>query len=377
MSTSIHASKRDTGSSELQELLDYVDMEDFLSMEGIDYRITPGTSGVQLNLRECPRCHGSDWKVYMNMDTGFGNCFHGSCADEPGYNKFSFIQNALGFTGREVVAYIKNYAATVGWKPKRKVTITKSNQLEIVLPKHHSIPIRDKNLQYLARRGIPVEIAQYFDWSYCHSGHFKYKNYEGKDCEQDYSGRVILPIYDLEGELVTFQGRDITGEADKKYLFPPGLAGSGKYLYNGHNCLGLSRIVINEGAFDVAATKMALDTEVELRDVGCVGTFGKHISEADGESQTFALLTLKKLGLKEVTLMWDSELKTLDDACKAASYLVSLGLKVYLATLPFGKDPNECEPHEVVRSFRKAMKCTASNLLKFRMKLMNGAKTLT
>ena len=361
-----------SGNDELTELFDYVEMEDFLSVEGVDYRITPGTSGVQLNVRECPRCGGDEWKVYLNMDTGFGNCFHGSCVDEPGYNKYSFIKAHLGITPREVIKHIKQYVMTVGWRPKRKITVQTENSNEVILPKNYPLPIKGQNIKYLARRNIPVEIAQYFGWSYCHQGRFNYKDHEGRDRHQDYSGRVILPIYSLDGELVTFQGRDITGEADKKYLFPPGLAGSGRYLYNGQNCLGLKRLVINEGGFDVAATKMALDTQVDLRDVGTVGTFGKHISEADGESQTSALLALKSAGLQEITMMWDSELKTLDDACKAALYLKSLGFKVYIAILPTGKDPNECEASEVVNAFRSALLCTKPNVLKLRMKLLKG-----
>jgi DNA primase len=362
--------------SELSELFDYVEMEDFLGAEGVDYRITPGTRGVQLNLRECPRCHGSEWKVYMNMDTGFGNCFHGSCVDEPGFNKFSFIKHLLNVSNREVIRIVKRYVMTVGWRPKRKIAVETTNEQEVKLPAHHPIPIDGKNIKYLSRRGIPVEIASYFMWSYSHNGSFKYKDFEGKDCSQDYSGRVILPIHDLAGNLVTFQGRDITGEADKKYLFPPGLAGSGRPLYNAHNCVGLSRIVINEGAFDVAACKMALHTEIALRDIGCIGTFGKHISQADGQSQTSALLEMKALGLEEITMMWDSEARTLDDAAKASTFLRSLGFKVYLAVLPVGKDPNECEPFEVVNAFKSAMLCTASNLLKFRMKLISRGVTL-
>lgn len=359
--------------SELDELFDMVDMEDFLGIEAVDYRVTPGTSGVQLNIKECPRCGGNEWKVYLNCDTGFGNCFHGSCVDEPGYNKFSFIKATLGVTNGKVITYVKNYVTSLGWRPKKTIAVETTNNQEVILPDHYPLPINGSNITYLSRRGIPTSIAEYFGWLYCHSGFFEFTNVEGKKGKQSYDRRVIIPIYNLEGDLVTFQGRDITGTADKKYLFPPKLAGSGRYLYNAQNCIGLEHIVVNEGAFDVAATKMALDTQIDLRKVGCVGTFGKHISEADGESQTKALLDLKALGLKKVTLMWDSEKKTLDDACKAATHLKALGLVVYLAILPKGKDPNECSADQVVSAFVSAFLCTSANLLKFRIKNMRSS----
>jgi len=365
---------RERERNELDELFDFIEMEDYLSVEGIDYKVTPGTSGVQLNLRECPRCGGTSWKVYLNMDTGFGNCFHGACVDEPGFSKFTFIKNHLGVTNGETIRHIKQYVATVGWKPKRSITVETQNTREIKLPAHYPIPIHDEhNLKYLSQRHIPTEVSKYFGWLYCLSGGFEYIAPDGETRTQDYSKRVLVPVYDLEGNLVTFQGRDITDEAKRKYLFPPGLAGTGRYLYNGHNCVGMKKVVINEGAFDVAATKMALDTEVDLRDVGVIGTFGKHISDGEGQSQTSALLALKAAGLKEITMMWDSEPKTLDDACKAAKHLKSLGFKTFLAILPPGRDPNECEAHEVVSAFRSAMLCTSTNLTKLRIGILRGS----
>lgn len=71
-------------------------------------------------------------------------------------------------------------------------------------------------------------------------------------------------------------------------------------------------------------------------------------------------------------MMWDSETKTLDDACKAAKHLLSLGFRVRFAILPKDKDPNECEPYEVVAAFRGAERCTASSLIKLRLKLMQA-----
>src|SRR5690606_9971530 len=108
---------------------------------------------------------------------------------------------------------------------------------------------------------------QYFALRFCHKGLWKYRDEVRGNCFVDFSQRIIIPVFDLDGNLVSFQGRDITGKAEKKYLFPNGFASTGEHLYNGHNVQRTARIVVGEGAFDVAATKVALDGDPDLRDV--------------------------------------------------------------------------------------------------------------
>ncbi len=64
---------------EFREMMESVDMEEWLSHEGVEYRNTRGTKGEQLNVRTCPSCGKDEWKVYLNAETGLGNCFSGSC----------------------------------------------------------------------------------------------------------------------------------------------------------------------------------------------------------------------------------------------------------------------------------------------------------
>lgn len=353
-------------SEELVEALDQIDMEDFLSSQGIDYKVTPGTSGVQLNIRECPRCSGTGWKVYLNMDTGLGKCFHGACADEPGFNKFSFINYHLGQGSRRAITFVQEFARQSGWKPVRKIAVATVNT-EVKLPEHLTLPVitpRGKGMpEYLARRGITAEIAQYFGLLYSVNGKYEYED-DGTPKAQDYSQRILIPVHNLDGELKTFQGRDITGEAEKKYLFPPGLAGSGRYLYNAHNCVGMEEIVINEGAFDVIATKMAFDQDMNLRSIGQVGTFGKSLSElSDGDNQIGMLMTMAKYGLKTITMMWDGEPKAIMSSIAVGMRLKSLGFKVRIAILPLMKDPAECTTDEVRKAYYKAVALNSTSAM--------------
>lgn len=337
--------------SELEELLDSLDMESYLDYAGMDYRTRPGSSGRQLNVKCCPTCGNSGWKVYINEGSGLGNCFAGGCSLGT-FNKWKFIKAALGDpSNAQVVAHIKTAAMAMGWRPKRQSAAVDYDG-EVQLP--NSIPLPDgegNNLDYLLRRGVTNELAEYFQLRYCHAGGYQIE-YEGREIRQDYSGRVIIPVFDLDGKLRTFQGRDITGQREPKYQFPPGLPASGRFLYNGHNAHRAEELVVGEGAFDVIAIHAALQEDPALRQVAAVGTFGMHLS-AEGQLDAFRALMGGRL--KRVTLMWDSEKKALRGAIGASEKLRSIGLKTRIAVLPKDKDPNEVHPSVVRDAFRDAV----------------------
>lgn len=350
----------------ISELMDFIDPELFLDYEGVKYKRTYGSSGTQLNIRECPRCGGSAWKVYLNAENGLGNCFHGSCVGEAGFNIFSFAMNLWGTSVRDTVEKLKIYAADQGWVAKRitskEVDMT---TIEVELPESIKLPVEGRTLKYLAERGISPEITEYFNLRYCKQGVFVYYDEEGNRRWQNYDSRLIIPIFNLDGELVTFQGRDTTGKKEKKYLFPPGLSGTARFLYNGNNSLGCEEVVVGEGAFDVMATKIAMDEDVNLRRIGQIGTFGKKLScgSHTGNDQLGAFVTLKKCGLKRVVMMWDGESSALVAAIDACKELKGIGLSCKIAILPPNKDPNEV-PAEVVRNaYYQAQPHTSAKLM--------------
>lgn len=358
--------------TDLDELLEHIDPEDFLVWLGVDYITTRGRSGVQLNIKECPRCGGNDRKVYLNAETGLGNCFHGSCVDNPGYNLFSFAKAFFDGDGRRTVEQLKEYASTVGWRPKpKRLSPDVKIVSQITLPDSYAIPIRGKNLAYLGARGIGVEIAEQLGLRWCRKGGFPYKAPDGTERVQDYSNRVIIPVFDLLGEVRTFQGRDITGTAVNKYLFPPGLAGTGQFLYNAHNAIGCETLVICEGAFDVAATLVALKDD-HTEHYGVVGSFGKKISMSEqdvGEDQLSQLYSLKAAGAKKFVFLWDGEAQTLLDACDEAMQLKRYGFDTWIATLPDDKDPNEVPAKVVRQAVRNAFAVSPMSIMKVRARL--------
>lgn len=355
--------KRDN--SELTELLEYVDVESWLDYESVDHKVIYGRSGDQANIKTCPRCGGSEWKVYLGIESGIGNCFHGSCVGEKYFNMYTFALAHLGLSPVKTIEQLKTFAKQNGYRARRK-SITTRIEGEVKLPDNIKLPVNGKNLKYLANRGFDIDIVNYFDWRYVKSGSYIYQDSDNKQRYQRYDGRILIPIYDINGILKTFQGRDITGEASKKYLFPPGLCGSGRFLYNAYNALGAERVIVGEGAFDVGAIKAACDSEVEMRDIVPLGTFGKSLSmAAEGDSQLTEFVKLKEHGLKEVTLMWDGEKATIKSAFDAAMELSSkASLLCRVAVLPKNCDPNEISPsalrhayyHAKLANKREAMK---------------------
>ncbi len=57
--------------SELQELSEELDFEQWLDSEGVTYRRGSVSSrGRELNIKECPHCGSAGWKLYFNVTTG-------------------------------------------------------------------------------------------------------------------------------------------------------------------------------------------------------------------------------------------------------------------------------------------------------------------
>lgn len=362
-----------------EEIQEELDIEFFLERESAAYRETRGVNGVQLNIRTCPHCQDNRWRVYFGTETGLGNCF--VCGVS--FNKLSFIHDYLGHEDKWAQTYreCEQVLQEQGWRPKRKAVVAVDHG-EVVLPISEELPLPDgSNLEYLERRGFDADIAKYFGFRLCEFGWWRFKDAEGKSKMQDFSDRLIIPVYDLDGKLVTFQGRDLRPPVSpellemgvperQRYLFPKELPGTGRYLYNGHNVVATDHVVMGEGAFDVAAIKVALDQDPTLRHIVPVGSFGKHLSygSPDANDQLGRFNILKQRGIKTVTIMWDGEEKVISAALAAAKLLTGIGLTARIALLPYEKDPNEVPPHIVRQAFFAAHQWTPSLDIKWRLR---------
>lgn len=348
-----------------QEVEEELDFDFFLDRESVPFKESRGVSGLQFQIKDCPDCGNSNWKTYMGGDTGRGNCF--VCGR--GFNKLSFIHLYLGSDKwGETMKFVEELLKDQGWRPKREALVSTFDGT-VVLPTSIELPTPEgSNLQYLEQRGFNNEITKYFGFRYCQFGWWKFK--EGEETKmQEFSNRVIIPVYDLDGELKTFQGRDLSGTSNRKYLFPKELPGTGRYILNGQNVMATDSVCMGEGAFDVAAIKLAFDEDQDLRKVVPVGSFGKHLSygSMEGDDQLGRFIKLKERGLKFVTIMWDGEKPALMAALNACKILTKAGLTARIALLPFEKDPNEVTGDVVRAAYYAAQKWTPALDIKWRL----------
>ena len=147
--------------------------------------------------------------------------------------------------------------------------------------------------------------------------------------------RLLFPIHDLRGRVVGFGGR-VLGDGEPKYLNSPEseVFHKGRLLYNlhaaKHAIRKAERAVVVEGYFDV------------LR---LVETGFEEVIAPLGTSFTAEQATLLKRFTKNVTLLYDSDSAGLRATFRAADELLRAGLRVSVATLPQGEDPDTLARH--------------------------------
>lgn len=366
---------------DITEILSEIDFETWLDHEGIAYRKTVGKHGREFNIRECPVCGGNEWKVYINARTNLGVCFHGSHPTDMQFNKWRFISQSVSLGGRDFQHYLEDVHHSLGHAPviciepeSAETTIT-----DVELPSHDVFVETEPLPLYLARRGVSHALAKYFDLRMAVGQHMYWDETDAMFRSQDFSERILIPIYDLKGELKTFQGRDITGDAEKKYLFPAALPASGRYLYNGHNAIGKETIIVGEGAFDVLGIKRALlDEPVLASAIEPVGTFGMSLSggvATTAQDQIGEFLTLRCHGLKTIVMMWDTEDKTITHLLDAVNRLQQLGFIVKIAVLPNGFDPGDAPKQAIIDAYFRAK--LVNQRLKMRLKMRGFSALLS
>lgn len=167
----------------------------------------------------------------------------------------------------------------------------------------------DLHRDYLIGRNFdPVYLTKKFSLKYCaHLGPYKF--------------RIIAPIF-LNGRLVNFQTRDVTGKAEKRYVICP----NDKAIIPGRECLYnidtvTDQVILVEGITDVWRLG---DESVALMGI---------------EYTREQLNLLIKKNLKEAYVLFDSEVLAQKRAEKLARELAGFVKKVEVITLPENSDP--------------------------------------
>ncbi len=142
--------------------------------------------------------------------------------------------------------------------------------------------------------------------------------------------RLLIPIHDVRGRVVGFGGR-LLGEGEPKYLNSSDnkIFHKGQLLYNLHHAKQSIRrkemTIVVEGYFDV----------LKLAQVGV-----DNVVASLGTAFTAGQAALLKRYTKEVTILYDSDQAGLKATFRAADVMLEAGLRVMVATMPEGQDPD-------------------------------------
>jgi DNA primase len=145
-----------------------------------------------------------------------------------------------------------------------------------------------------------------------------------------FRGRLLFPIHDLRGRVVGFGGR-ILGEGEPKYLNSPEtpIFHKGKLLYHLHAARPAmrkaERVLLVEGYVDVIRLVLAGIEEV-------VAPMGTGLTADQAE--------LLRRYAPQVVLCYDSDDAGLRATFRAGDELLRAGVRVAVATLPEGEDPD-------------------------------------
>ena len=161
-----------------------------------------------------------------------------------------------------------------------------------------------------------------------------------------FRGRLLFPIHDLRSRVVAFSGR-ILGEGEPKYLNSPEtpIFHKGQLLYNlhtaKHGMRKAERAILVEGQFDVLRLALAGLEEV-------VAPLGTGLTDDQA--------ALQQRHTPHVILLYDSDDAGLRATFRAGDVLLRHKLRVSVATLPEGEDPDTLVQNKGAPALEQALK---------------------
>lgn len=183
----------------------------------------------------CPFCGDDNYRMGINVLSGLAHCFRASCEWKSSDRRYTFRELA------KVLGIDATQDATVAQhKPIKEKRITsKYAQLPSEYETFSDLDddITRQAYEYLTKRGITDKQIKNHKLGLCAVG--------------DYAYRIIIPVY-RKGHLVSFTGRDFSGESPLRYKNRPGP----KFMFNTPKTRKQKAVVL-EGPFDALAVERA------------------------------------------------------------------------------------------------------------------------
>jgi hypothetical protein len=282
---------------------------------------------------KCPLCNHHKPKLEIQLNT-----------NEKGENPYHcWLCNARG---KKISALFNKIQVPINKIEELKLIVQPGKTIEYIteeirMPKEYislnNIDVLDKLtrlearrvISFLKKRNITLEDILKYDIGFCN---------EGK-----YSGRVIIPSYNENGQINYFVARSY-GESDRKYKNPPI---SNKVIGWELHINWDAPIILCEGVFDALTIK---------RNV--IPLFGKTINET-------LMMKLVTSTVKKIYIALDKD--AYKDALKHCQTLIDYGKEVYLIELD-GKDANEVGFFKFLETIEKCQPLTFQSIMEIKLK---------
>lgn len=273
-----------------------------------------------------------------------------------GGDVFSFLVRYENLSFQEAVNVLAQKAGVTLKKSTRDTV--KAGEIETLLNLHRdalvfyqkALSSSHEVMNYLKTRGINGEAQRLFKIGYAPQkrdallSYLKNKGYELGEMKKaglinqgvagyydTFRGRIILPIFDLRGNIIAFGGRVVSPQDEPKYLNSPEtpIFNKSRVLYG----LNLAKesikksgyVTFVEGYFDVITSHIFGFSNT-------VAPLGTALTDEHGK--------LIKRFVENVVLIFDGDPSGIKAAKNALRVLLESGLNVKVVPLPEGEDPD-------------------------------------
>ncbi len=166
---------------------------------------------------------------------------------------------------------------------------------------------------------------------------------EGERYYDFFRNRILFPIRNIEGKIISFGGREITGEGPKYLNLPE------TEVYQKNRVLyGLW-----EGKESIRSQKKVILVEGYIDVLRCFQSGIRNVVATCGTALTPGQANLMKRFTSHVVIVYDGDEAGLSAAMRATSILLQAGLAVSAVTLPEGKDPDDFLQSHTVSEWEK------------------------
>lgn len=248
----------------------------------------------------CPFCGGDNYHLGVSTEHSGSHCWR--CG---GHHTTKTISKVLDISNREANRILEKYQR--GGRPAAKEAKVAIYPLKLPQP---TIKLNELGSEYLQGRGFDAERLKW-EWGLLQTGPVSFLDMIS------YNNRILIPIH-WDGEMVSFQSRDITGKNEKKYLACPSKR---------------EKIRHKDIIYGKEEYWTKTDTLIIVEGITDVWRLGECSVATFGISFTMEqVLKLSKMA-REFFVIFDNEPQAQEQARKLAVKLKALGKRVHVETV--------------------------------------------